>query len=53
MNKTLSKVKKYWNKRPCNVGHSKKKFLTKEYFDEVKKKKILCRKAHFKVCKFP
>ena len=51
MNKTLNKVKKYWNKRPCNVGHSNKEFLTKEYFDEVKKK-ILCRKAHFKVCKF-
>ena len=52
MNKTLSKVKKYWNKRPCNVGHSKKKFLTKEYFDEVKKKKYFVEKHILKFANF-
>lgn len=35
----LKKIEKYWDKEPCNVNHSQKKFLTKEYFDEVKKKK--------------
>lgn len=33
------KIKKYWNQRPCNIQHSKKPFLSKEYFNEVKKKK--------------
>ncbi len=35
----ISKVKKYWDKQPCNIKHSKKIFLSKEYFDEVKKKR--------------
>ena len=52
MNKTLNKVKKYWNKRPCNVGHSKKKFLTKAYFDEVKKKKYFVEKHILKFASF-
>ncbi len=39
MNKVLNKVRNYWNKQPCNINHSKKKFLSKEYFEEVKKKK--------------
>ena len=38
MNK-IFKVKNYWNNRPCNVHHSKKKFLSREYFNEVKKKR--------------
>ena len=29
----------YWNRRPCNIRHSAKEFLSKEYFDEVE-----CRK---------
>jgi len=33
------KVKNYWNNRPCNINHSKKEFLSKEYFDEVEAKK--------------
>ena len=41
MNKVLNKVRNYWNKQPCNINHSKKKFLSKEYFEEVKKKNIL------------
>ena len=34
-----SKVQQYWNDRPCNIKHSKKSIGTKEYFDEVEKKK--------------
>lgn len=32
-------VKNYWNKRPCNIRHSTKEIGTKEYFDEVEKRK--------------
>jgi len=35
----LSKVKKFWNNRPCNIFHSNKLIGTKEYFDEVEYKK--------------
>lgn len=35
----ISKVQEYWNERPCNVRHSNKDFLSKEYFDEVEAKK--------------
>ena len=44
MSIVLNKVKKYWNKQPCNINHSKKKFLSKEYFDAVKKKKYFVEK---------
>tara|TARA_B100000965_G_scaffold329496_1_gene292954 strand:+ start:445 stop:1233 length:789 start_codon:yes stop_codon:yes gene_type:complete len=37
--KLISKVENYWDKQPCNINHSKKKFLSKEYFDEVRKKR--------------
>ena len=39
MEKIKLKIKKYWNKRPCNILHSKKKFLSKEYFNEVRTKR--------------
>jgi SAM-dependent methyltransferase len=39
MEKIKKRIKKYWNNRPCNILHSKKKFLSKEYFDEVRKKR--------------
>jgi SAM-dependent methyltransferase len=32
-------IKKYWNKQPCNIKHSKIKNFSKEYFEEVKKKR--------------
>jgi ubiquinone/menaquinone biosynthesis C-methylase UbiE len=35
----IENIKKYWNYRPCNVKHSSKPFLSKEYFDEVEQKK--------------
>jgi SAM-dependent methyltransferase len=33
------KIKTFWNKNPCNVKHSKKKFLSREFFNEVTKKR--------------
>jgi len=35
----IEKVKNYWDQRPCNVRHSQREFLSKEYFDEVEAKK--------------
>lgn len=35
----IKKIKNYWNKQPCNIKHSNKKFLSKEYFNEITKKK--------------
>ena len=42
-----NKIKNYWNKRPCNINHSKKKLFTKQYFDEVKKKRFFV-ESHIK-----
>ncbi len=39
-NKNIEDVKSYWNNRPCNIRHSFKQIGTKEYFDEVEKKKF-------------
>ena len=39
MIKIKKKIQNFWDKQPCNIKHSKKKFLSKEYFDEVKKKR--------------
>ena len=36
MSKILKKVKKYWNKQPCNINHSKKKFLSKTQDEPIK-----------------
>lgn len=36
---TIADVKNYWNNRPCNIKHSDKEIGTKEYFDEVEKRK--------------
>ena len=36
---TIDDVRTYWDDRPCNVKHSKKEVGTKEYFDEVERKR--------------
>lgn len=38
-NITISKVKGYWDRRPCNIRHSNAPFGTKKYFDEIEKRK--------------
>ena len=40
MKNSINEVKDFWNNRPCNVRHSSKTQGTKEYFDEVEKKKF-------------
>lgn len=34
-------VREFWNNRPCNIKHSNQAIGTKEYFDEVEKRKYL------------
>jgi len=40
MSTTIDQVKDFWNARPCNVRHSDKPLGTREYFDEVERKKF-------------
>jgi SAM-dependent methyltransferase len=37
----IQTVQAYWNARPCNIRHSLRPIGTKEYFDEVEKRKYL------------
>ena len=37
--KDINVIKDYWNNRPCNLNHSIKEIGSKEYFDEVERKK--------------
>lgn len=39
MTDLIKAVKDYWDRRPCNIKHSAKEIGTKEYFDEVEKRK--------------
>lgn len=36
---SIDKVKEFWDRRPCNIRHSNKPLGTREYFDEVEKRK--------------
>jgi ubiquinone/menaquinone biosynthesis C-methylase UbiE len=38
---SIETVAAYWNSRPCNLRHSKQPVGTKEYFQEVEKRKYL------------
>lgn len=38
------KVQHYWDKQPCNIKNSKKKYLSKEFFNEIKKNKYFVEK---------
>ena len=43
----INKVEKYWDDRPCNIRHSRKKLGTTVYFDEVEEKKFFV-ESHIK-----
>jgi 2-polyprenyl-3-methyl-5-hydroxy-6-metoxy-1,4-benzoquinol methylase len=36
---SVEEVREYWNRRPCNIRHSRKPIGSKEYFDEVEARK--------------
>jgi 2-polyprenyl-3-methyl-5-hydroxy-6-metoxy-1,4-benzoquinol methylase len=35
----IDRVRDFWNSRPCNIRHSPKEVGTREYFDEVERRK--------------
>jgi len=37
----IERVREYWDQRPCNIRHSAKPVGSREYFDEVEKRKYL------------
>ena len=39
LNVDINTVEKFWDARPCNIRHSKKLVGSREYFDEVERKK--------------
>ncbi len=39
MNNIKEEVRNFWNNQPCNIKHSSKKYLSKEYFDEIESKR--------------
>jgi len=41
MTTTIEDVKEYWNRQPCNIKHSNKEIGTKEYFEEVERKRYI------------
>jgi len=36
---TIDRVREFWNARPCNLRHSTKPIGSREYFDEVERRK--------------
>lgn len=36
---SIDEVAAYWNRRPCNIRHSKREIGTREYFDDVEQRK--------------
>lgn len=35
----IGRVRDFWNRRPCNIRHSSKPIATREYFEEVSRRK--------------
>ena len=35
----IERVREFWDRRPCNIRHSPKPIGTREYFDEVERRK--------------
>lgn len=48
----LEAIKDYWNTRPCNIRHSNKQLGTKEYFDEVERRRYFNEPHNFKFAEF-
>ena len=44
MKKIKKKIKNFWNKKPCNILHSKKSYLSRKYFKEIRKKRYFVEK---------
>jgi 2-polyprenyl-3-methyl-5-hydroxy-6-metoxy-1,4-benzoquinol methylase len=49
----IEEVQAFWNARPCNLKHSMKPRGTKEYFDEVEKRKFFVEPSLITFADFP
>jgi len=49
----IDSVYTFWNDRPCNIKHSSKEIGTKEYFEEVTKRKYLVESHILPFANFP
>ncbi|MCS6894612.1 MAG: class I SAM-dependent methyltransferase, partial [Bacteroidia bacterium] len=52
-NVPIDNVQKYWDNRPCNIRHSPKPVGTREYFDEVEKRKYFVEPHIPRFAEFP
>ncbi|MCS7082982.1 MAG: class I SAM-dependent methyltransferase [Bacteroidota bacterium] len=50
---SIELVRNFWNTRPCNIRHSIKPVGTREYFDEVEKRKYFVEPHIIKFAEFP
>lgn len=50
---SIDQVRDFWNSRPCNIRHSDKPLGTREYFDEVERKKFTAEPHIMEFCDFP
>ncbi|MFZ6015901.1 MAG: class I SAM-dependent methyltransferase [Patescibacteria group bacterium] len=50
---TVDEVKNFWDSRPCNIKHSAKTIGTKEFFDEVEKRKYFVEPHIMDFAEFP
>ena len=49
----IDHVQKYWDRRPCNIRHSTKTPGSREYFDEVEKRKYFVEPHILRFAEFP
>jgi 2-polyprenyl-3-methyl-5-hydroxy-6-metoxy-1,4-benzoquinol methylase len=50
---SLDAVRDFWNRRPCNIRHSPKPVGTREYFDEVEKRRYFVEPHIPRFAEFP
>jgi 2-polyprenyl-3-methyl-5-hydroxy-6-metoxy-1,4-benzoquinol methylase len=50
---SVEQVKKFWDRRPCNIRHSSKPVGTREYFDEVEARKYFVEPHILRFAEFP
>jgi SAM-dependent methyltransferase len=48
----LTNIKTYWNNRPCNVRHSNKEIGSKDYFDEVERRRYFNEPHNYNFAEF-
>lgn len=50
---SVKNVKEFWDRRPCNIRHSRSRVGTRKYFDEVERRKYFVEPHIPKFARFP